>query len=169
MIRFLVPRSTGRRLAYPGHTAWQIFTGPDRALTGHHTTTSEDIMPGTLALPTLTTTARRAAEIHDVWAADPEMPDVSGCMADAVRVLAVRAAVYEATRDAGAAALPAPAAVELSGRLLERQFPELSRVAERSGHVLVHGADGGRWEPGGFLHRVYAEAFGPVAGRHWPV
>jgi hypothetical protein len=126
-------------------------------------------MPGTLALPTLTKTARRAAEIHGAWAADPAMPDVAGCMADAVRVLAIRAAVHETTGDASAAALPAPAAVELSGRLLERQFPELSQVAERSGHALVHGADGGRWEPGDFLHRVYAEAFGPVTGRHWPV
>jgi hypothetical protein len=124
-------------------------------------------MTATLTLPDLEMTARRAAEIHAAWTADPELPSVTGCMADAVRVLAVRAAVYEAAGEV-AAALPAPAAVELSERLLEHQFPELRRVAERGGHSLVHGA-GGRWEPGDFLHRLYAAAFGPVQGRHWPV
>ncbi|WP_051705196.1 hypothetical protein [Streptomyces sp. NRRL S-455] len=114
-------------------------------------------------------TARRAAEIHAVWMADPEMPDVAGSMADAVRVLAVRAAVHERTGDARAAALPAPAAVELSARVLERQFPELRWIAERTGHVLVHGADDARWAPGDYTQQVYVGAFGAVGGRHWSV
>ena len=127
-------------------------------------------MAETSFLPDVTpTTDRRAQEIHAVWTADPEMPEVHGCMADAVRVLAVRAAVLEVTGSRASAALPAPAAVELSGRLLEHQFPGLRRAAARTGHTIVHGRDGARWAPGDRLHALYAGAFGPVAGRHWPV
>lgn len=113
------------------------------------------------------TIAGRARDIHTAWTADPEMPATSGCLADAVRVLAVRAAVLRVTGDEAEAALPAPAAVELSARLLEGQFPELARVAARTGHEVVQAQPRGRWAPGGRLHRIYAVAFGPVAGRHW--
>jgi hypothetical protein len=126
-------------------------------------------MPATLGLPTLTDTVRRAAEIHDAWTADPEMPDVAGCVADAVRVLAVRAAVHEATKDEDAAALVAPVAVELSALLLDRQFPEVARVMARTGHRFISGRRGTHWQPGGYLHRVYVGAFGQAGGRHWPV
>ncbi|MER7488727.1 hypothetical protein ABTY20_23040 [Streptomyces sp. NPDC126497] len=126
-------------------------------------------MPAALALPTLTGTARRAAEIHDAWTADPDMPEMAGCMADAVRVLAIRAAVHEATGDAGAAALVAPVAVELSALLLERQFPEVAGVMARTGHRFIAGRRGTHWQPGGYLHRVYGDAFGQAGGRHWPV
>jgi hypothetical protein len=114
-------------------------------------------------------TARRAAQIHAAWTADPEMPDVAGSMADAVRVLALRAAVHEATGDEGAAALPAPAAVEMSGMLLDRQFPEVRRVIERTCHRFISGARGTCWQSGGYAHRVYTAAFGAVSGRHWSV
>jgi hypothetical protein len=126
-------------------------------------------MSATLALPAPVKTARRAAEIHDAWTADPEMPTVDGCAEDAVRVLAVRAAVHELTGDAQTAALAAPAVVELTGMVLAAQFPELRDVIARAGHTVVHGEQGSRWAPGDFLHRVYVEAFGPVGGRHWPV
>jgi hypothetical protein len=126
-------------------------------------------MAATIALPATVEIADRAAAIHATWTADLEMPDVSGCMADAVRVLAVRAAVHEATGYEGAAALPAPAVVELSALLMERQFPELHDVLNRSGHRFIAGAWGTRWMPGDYLHEVYAGAFGPVGGRHWPV
>ena len=126
-------------------------------------------MPATLALPAPEKTACRAAEIYAAWTADPDMPETAGCMADAVRVLAVRAAVHEATGDADAAALVAPVAVELSALMLERQFPELSRVMERTGHRFIPGERGTHWQPGGYLHRVYAGAFGQAGGRHWPV
>jgi hypothetical protein len=125
-------------------------------------------MAATIALTDVATT-RRAAEIHATWTADPEMPDVAGCMADAVRVLAVRAAVHEATGDEDAAALPAPVAVELSGLLLGRQFPEVHDVMNRSGHRFIAGEPGTRWQPGSYAHQVYVGAFGPVGGRHWTV
>lgn len=126
-------------------------------------------MPATIALPAPATTAHRARRILVVWAADPQMPDVAGCAEDAVRVLAIRAAVHAETGDENVAALPAPAVVELTARLLHSQFPELADVIVRTGHTVVHGAEGARWEPGDYLHQVYAEAFGPVSGRHWPV
>jgi hypothetical protein len=121
------------------------------------------------AAGTTTATARRAAQIYATWAADPEMPRVAGSMADAVRVFALRAATYEVTGDADAAALPAPAAVEMSGMLLDRQFPELRRVIERTCHRFISGAQGTRWQSGGYAHRVYTEAFGATSGRHWSV
>lgn len=126
-------------------------------------------MAATIALPAPEETAARAAEIHAAWLADPALPDVAGCMADAVRVLAVRAAVHEATEDVDAAALPAPVAVELSARLLEHQFPEVHEVVNRTGHTFVSGTAGTRWQPGGYLDQAYTGAFGQAGGRHWPV
>lgn len=126
-------------------------------------------MPATIALPDVATTARRARDIVTAWTADEDMPDVAGCAEDAVRVFAIRAAVLAETKDEDAAALPAPAVVELTGRLLAAQFPELDDVANWTGHAIVHGAEGARWQPGDYLHQVYVEAFGPVTGRHWPV
>jgi len=125
-------------------------------------------MATAISLPAFTTTADRAAEIHAAWMADPEMPQVHGCAEDAVRVLAVRAVVAEASGGELAAALVAPTVVELTAHLLVSQFPELRGVFARTGHTAVPGGQGGRWEPGGYLHRAYAEAFGPVTGRHWP-
>lgn len=126
-------------------------------------------MAATIALPATVETARRAQDILAAWTADEDMPDVAGCAEDAVRVLAIRAAVLEATKDEDAAALPAPTVVELTGRLLAAQFPELDNVANWTGHTVIHGAEGARWEPGDYLHQVYVAAFGPAAGRHWPL
>lgn len=126
-------------------------------------------MTATIALPDVATTARRARDILAVWAADADMPDVAGCAEDAVRIFAIRAAVLEQTKDEDAAALPAPAVVELTARLFDAQFPELDGVVSWSGHAIIHGAEGARWEPGDYVHQVYTEAFGPVSGRHWPV
>lgn len=117
------------------------------------------------ALPATDELAWIARDVHATWTSDPEMPATAGSVDDAVKVMAVRAAVYALTRDERAAALPAPAAVELSALMLA-QFPGLRAVAERTGHPFLAG-DGGAWEPGGYLHRAYAEAFGPAAGRHW--
>ncbi len=126
-------------------------------------------MAATIALPDIATTARRARDISAAWAADEDMPDVAGVAEDAVRVLAIRAAVLEETKDEELAALPAPAVVELTARLLDAQFPELADVAAWSGNAIIHGAEGARWEPGDYIHQAYAEAFGPASGRHWPV
>lgn len=126
-------------------------------------------MAATSTLSDVTTTARRAAEIYSQWTADPAMPETAGSLADAVRVLAVRAAVHEGTGDEALAALPAPMMVELSARLLVQQFPEVHEVVNRTGHAVVDGAAGTRWQPGDYVHRAYVSAFGQTAGRHWPV
>lgn len=126
-------------------------------------------MPATLIPLHVETTARRAAEIREAWAADEDMPEVAGCAEDAVRVLAIRAAVLEETKDEDAAALAAPPVVEMTARLLAAQFPELDDVAAWTGHAVVHGAEGAQWEPGDFLYQVFTAAFGPASGRHWPV
>jgi hypothetical protein len=126
-------------------------------------------MAATSTLSDVTMTACRAAEIHGRWMADPEMPDVAGSMADAVRVLAIRAAVHEATGDEDAAALPAPEGVELSGLLLNLQFPELRRIIERTCHRFIAGTAGTRWQSGDYTHQVYVGAFGAAGGRHWLV
>jgi hypothetical protein len=126
-------------------------------------------MAATIALPATVETAERARGILAAWTADPEMPDVAGCAEDAVRVLAVRAAVHETTGDERLSAdLAAPAVVELTARLLEGQFPELLRVLARTGHVVVHGTEGARFEPGGYVYQTYVAAFGPAVSRHWP-
>lgn len=126
-------------------------------------------MAATLALPAVTAVAHRARSIRAAWAADEDMPDVAGCAEDAVRVLAIRAAVLAETKDEDLAALPAPAVVELTARLLATEFRELEDVINWSGHAVIHGAKGSRWEPGDYVHRVYVAAFGPTEGRHWPV
>ncbi|WP_086559873.1 hypothetical protein [Streptomyces africanus] len=126
-------------------------------------------MAATIALPATVEIADRAAEIHAAWTADPDLPAVAGSMADAVRVLAVRAAVHEATGDERAAALAAPVAVELSAMLVERQFPQVHDVMKRTGHRFIAGEAGTRWQPGDYAHQAYVGAFGPVGGRHWTV
>ncbi|MFH8805226.1 hypothetical protein ACH4F6_37750 [Streptomyces sp. NPDC017936] len=126
-------------------------------------------MHATLTLPDVETTARLAADIRKAWDADEEMPDVAGCAEDAVRVLAIRAAVRETAGEDQAETLAAPPVVEMTGRLLAAAYPELDDVVTWSGHAVVHSVEGSRWEPGGYLHRVYTEAFGPAGGRHWLV
>lgn len=127
-------------------------------------------MQATLVFPDVATTAARAGDFFSAWTADAELPDVAGSTVDALCVLAVRAALYAETGDErAAAALAAPVAVELSALMLDSSFPELEAVLARSGASVIHGAQGARWEPGGYLHRVYAEAFGEPSGRSWPL
>lgn len=125
-------------------------------------------MAATIALPAPEATASRAAQLHDAWSADPQMPDVAGSLADAARVLAVRAAVAETAGIDEASTLAAPPVVEMSVRLLGLTFPEVHEVVNRTGHTFVAGAEGIRWSCGGYLDTVYAGAFGPAGGRHWP-
>lgn len=123
----------------------------------------------TIALPAPQKTALRAGEILAAWAADEDMPTAEGSVLDAVRVLAIRAAVLESTGDEALASLPAPAAVELSAVMLLSTIPEMTEVIERSGHRAVLGSRESIWRPGDFLHQVFRGAFGPVTGLFWPV
>jgi Ni/Co efflux regulator RcnB len=156
----------------------------------------------TLTRPAPETVAARARAVHDAWMADPEMPAVlDGCtkyssdwtddygqvlipnytvqqdapplITDALRVMALKTAVYELTDgDELAAELPVPVPVDTAVHALCAQFTALSRVQERTGHRFVHSTvkehEAGRaWRLGDYTHQAYRQTFGPVDSRYW--
>ncbi|MFE9936302.1 hypothetical protein [Streptomyces hirsutus] len=156
----------------------------------------------TLTRPAPETVAERARTIHDAWMADPEMPAVlDGCkkyssdwtddygqvlipnysvgrdapplIDDALRVMALKSAVYEMTDgDELAAELPVPVPVDTAVHALCAQFTALSRVQQRTGHPFVHSTvrehEAGRaWRLGDYTHQAYRATFGPVDERYW--
>lgn len=156
----------------------------------------------TLTRPAPETIAGRAREIHAVWMADPEMPAVlDGCkkyssdwtddygqvlipeynverdaaplIDDALRVMALKSAVYEMTDgDELAAELPVPVPIDTAVHALCAQFTALSRVQQRTGRLFVHSTvrehEAGRsWTLGDYTHQAYRGAFGPVDERYW--
>ncbi|MFJ6452250.1 hypothetical protein ACIQNV_37240 [Streptomyces hydrogenans] len=153
------------------------------------------------ALPAPTAIAARAREIHIAWQADAEMRVVlDGCakytsdwddfyggplistysvtrdagplLDDALRVMALKTAVYELTGDELFAELPVPVPVDVTCHALTAQFTALSRVQQRTGHLFVHSTvneheRGTPWDTGDYMHQVYEAAFGPVDERYW--
>lgn len=153
------------------------------------------------ALPTPADVAARAREIHDVWQADTEMKTVlDGCrryssewddfyggplvsaysvardaghlLVDALRVMALKSAVYELTGDELLAELPVPVPVDVTCHALCAQFTALSRVQQRTGHPFVHSTvneqtNATAWDTGDYTHQAYELAFGPVDERYW--
>lgn len=156
----------------------------------------------TLTRPAPELAAERAREIHAAWLADPEMPAVlDGCtkynsdwtdcygallvegyavardgaalIKDAVRVMALKSAVYELSGgDELAAELPVPMPVDVAAHALCAQITVLSRVQARTGHLFVHSTVrehevGTPWQAGDYTHQAYRAAFGPVDDRYW--
>jgi hypothetical protein len=156
----------------------------------------------TLTRPAPETIAERAREIHAAWMADPEMPAVlDGCkkyssdwtddygqvlipeynverdapplIDDALRVMALKTAVYEMTDgDELAAELPVSVPVDTAVHALCAQFTALSRVQQRTGHLFVHSTvrehEAGRaWRWGDYTHQAYKAAFGDIVARYW--
>jgi hypothetical protein len=156
----------------------------------------------TLTQPAPETTAERAREILADWMADPEMPAVlDGCkryssdwtddygqilieryevgrdapalIDDALRVMALKSAVYELSGgDELAAELPVPVPVDTAVHALTAQFTALSRVQQRTGHLFVHSTVnehrvGRDWTFGDYTHQAYRAAFGKVNERYW--
>ncbi|MFF0206493.1 hypothetical protein [Streptomyces althioticus] len=145
--------------------------------------------------------AQRALEILDAWMGDPEMGTVlDGCkkyssdwsddygqflipnysverdavslIDDAVRVMALKSAVYELTGDEVAAELPVSVPVDVSVHALTAQFTALSRVQQRTGRLFVHSTVnehvvGTPWDVGDYTQQAYEAAFGPVDERYW--
>lgn len=145
--------------------------------------------------------AQRALEILDAWMGDPEMGTVlDGCkkyssdwsddygqflipnysverdavplIDDAVRVMALKSAVYELTGDEVAAELPVSVPVDVSVHALTAQFTALSRVQQRTGRPFVHSTVnehvvGTPWDVGDYTQQAYEAAFGPVDERYW--
>jgi hypothetical protein len=155
----------------------------------------------TTALPAPADVAERARQIHAAWQADAEMKTVlDGCakynadwddfyggplistysvardaghlLVDALRVMALKSAVYELTGDELLAELSVPVPVDVTCHALCAQFTALSRIQQRTGHPFVHSTvnehvNDTPWNTGDYTHRAYEAAFGPVSERYW--
>jgi hypothetical protein len=153
------------------------------------------------ALPLPAAVAERARTVLAAWQADTEMPVVlEGCaeyskewddfyggplistysverdarrlLADALRVMALKTAVYELTGDELLAELPVPTPIDVTCHALCAQFTALSRIQERTGHRFVHSTVNERvndtpWDTRDFTHQAYKLAFGEVDERYW--
>ncbi|MFF2654304.1 hypothetical protein [Streptomyces sp. NPDC058045] len=99
--------------------------------------------------------------------------DARPLLETALKVMALKTAVYEATGgDELAAELPVPVPVDVTIHALTAQFTALSRVQERTGHPFVHSTVNERinnapWTHGDYTHQAYRQAFGPVNERYW--
>ncbi|MFF8293607.1 hypothetical protein ACF068_30985 [Streptomyces sp. NPDC016309] len=158
-------------------------------------------MTATTALPDLADVAERARAVHAAWQADAEMQTVvDGCakyssdwddfyggplvssysvardaehlLVDALRVMALKTAVYELSGDELLAELPVPVPVDVTCHALCAQFTALSRIQQRTGHLFVHStvnehAIATPWDTGDYTHQAYKAAFGPVNERYW--
>lgn len=98
--------------------------------------------------------------------------DAGHLLVDALRVMALKTAVYELTGDELLAELPVPVAVDVTCHALCAQFTALSRIQQRTGHLFVHSTvnehvNGTPWDTGDYTHRAYELAFGPVNERYW--
>ncbi len=171
-------------------------------MTGTSNPDTEVAVAITLTRPAPENVSKRAREIHTAWMADPEMPAVlDGCkkyssdwtddygqvlipeysverdapplIDDALRVMALKSAVYEMTNgDELAAELPVPVPVDTAVHALCAQFTALSRVQARTGHLFVHSTvrehEAGRaWNWGDYTHQAYKATFGDVDSRYW--
>lgn len=158
-------------------------------------------MNALLVRPVPEKTAGRAREIRSAWLADSEMPVVlDGCakyssdwddfyggpliseysvardarhlLDAALKVMAIKTAVYELTGDEKAAELPVPVPIDVTSHALCAQFTALSRIQARTGHLFVHSTVNEYivdtpWRCGDYTHQCYRAAFGPVDERYW--
>ncbi|GAA2770519.1 hypothetical protein [Streptomyces showdoensis] len=158
-------------------------------------------MHAALVRPAPETAAAHARTIHAAWLADPEMRTVlDGCakyssdwddfyggplvseysvardakhlLDGALKVMALKSAVYELTGDELAAELPVPVPLDVTTHALCAQFTALSRVQARTGHLFVHSTVNEHtvetpWRAGDYTHQAYRQAFGPVDERYW--
>lgn len=158
-------------------------------------------MSVTLVRPAPEDVAERARTIRAAWLADDEMNTVlKGCaqygaewddfyggpliieysvardakhlLGDALKVMALKTAVYEMTGDERAAELPVPVPVDVTCHALCAQITALSRIQQRTGHLFVHStvnehANATPWRLGDYTHQAYRAAFGAVDDRYW--
>jgi len=98
--------------------------------------------------------------------------DAAPLLKNAVKVMALKTAVYEITGDERAAELPVPVPIDVTCHALCAQITVLSRVQTRTGHLFVHStvnehANNTPWQVGDYTHQAYKAAFGPVDERYW--
>lgn len=158
-------------------------------------------MTPTLHRPAPEHVAERARQILGTWQADDEMKAVlKGCamygnewddfyggpiishysvekdskhlLDGALKVMALKSAVYEITGDELAAELPVPVPLDVTSHALCAQFTALSRIQERTAIRFVHSTvneqvNNTPWRIGDYTHQAYRAAFGPVNERYW--
>lgn len=96
--------------------------------------------------------------------------DAEPLLTEALRVLALKAAVYELTGgDEAVAELPVSAPVDEMVHAVIAQYTLLVRMQRRLGVELVHMTDRERfgWTPGDYTSLCYAEAWGEPPARYW--
>lgn len=99
--------------------------------------------------------------------------DAVPLIGDALRVMALKTAVYELTDgNELAAELPVTVPVDNAIHAPTAQFTALSRIQQRTGHPFVHSTvkehEGGvPWRLGDYTHQAYRAAYGPVYERYW--
>lgn len=158
-------------------------------------------MTTTMIRPAPELAAGRAREIHTAWMADAEMAAaLDGCtkyssdwsddygqfliphysverdapqlVAEAVRAMALKSAVFELTGDELASELPVSVPVDVACHALTAQFQALARVQTRTGHPFIHSTVNEHivdtpWRAGDYAHQAYRAAFGPASERYW--
>ena len=96
--------------------------------------------------------------------------DTAPLFVEALRAMALKMAIYEATSDEYAAELPVPVAVDEMIHAQAAQFTVLSRMQERLGVRFVHATDRetiGSWSPGDYTDTAYRAAWGAPPERYW--
>lgn len=158
-------------------------------------------MSTTLARPAPCETAELASQILAAWMADPEMPlvltgsvkyssdwddfyghvlidnynterDAEPLVTEALRVMALKSAVYALTGDEVAAELPVPVPIDATCHALCAQFLVVSRIQTRTGYSFIHStvnehAVGTAWTTGDYTQETYELAFGSTPERYW--
>ncbi|MFG2498256.1 hypothetical protein ACGFSB_08585 [Streptomyces sp. NPDC048441] len=101
---------------------------------------------------------------------DVEM-DTEPLFPEAMRVMAIKSAVYEMThQNEEAAEIPVSVPVDEMVHALAAQFTVLCRIQARTGIKFVHATDReaiGEWDHGDYTHQVYRSAWGPMNERYW--
>ncbi|WP_018637380.1 hypothetical protein [Parafrankia elaeagni] len=101
------------------------------------------------------------------WDLDDDAPHL---VTEAVKVLAMKAAVYELTADERLADLDVSAPVEEMVRALTAQFTTLSRIQTELGLVFIHSTGNKRatYDEDDYTDQVYAAAnWGVIPRRYW--
>lgn len=98
--------------------------------------------------------------------------DAEPLLEEALRLLALKAAVFALTGSEEAAELPASRPVDEVFHAILAQRTLTERMAQRCGFQVVHMTDteqdGADYEPGGYTWSAYLEAFGCApASRYW--
>jgi hypothetical protein len=154
------------------------FTGPHPAVVGER---AAGILVALHANPEYDRLAAAAALYADRWATFTGYPiiahwdlaaDSRPLLQEALRVLALKSAVYTLTGDEAEAEaeLMVPAPVQEMVHAVLAQFTLCSRIQDRTGFALVHASDRGRdgWESGDYTDQCYqAAGWGTPPARYW--